>query len=497
MDRRRKAAVLAMVLAAAAFCNAPLTVQGAEEKASAAPSWTALAGQYENPYYQEKDGAALSPEVLSEWWRVFHDDTLDELIETALTNNKDLAAARARLGEARAALGVSKAARLPWMNAGAGWVRVKAPDDVVDGVTPDLLKKMPGAGIDTGQNMTYAGVDASWELDVFGKNRAKVKSSENTLEAQHAMLYGTWVSISAEVAMNYITLRTLQEELAVTEAHIANQKENLDLLKVNENAGLLSSLPSDQASYTLNESEAKIPELKKGISDTLNRISILTGTVPGALNEKLMTPAPLPDVDPEMYNAIPAETLRQRPDIHAAEMAWAAQVEKTKEAKAELKPKFSILGVLGLAALGGGLFSAGAHALGIMPQVTYPLFNGGALKSQVKISSEKEKERQADYENTVLKAAGEVRSAMAAVSQDKVRKDSLAQGRAHAKEVLDLSKNQFSYGLSDYMNVLDAERHYLSLDQNYTLAKGQELTDMVALFKALGGGWKPLADGQE
>lgn len=140
--------------------------------------------------------------------------------------------------------------------------------------------------------------------------------------------------------MNYITLRTLQEELAVTEAHIHNQKENLALLQVNENAGLLSSLPADQASYTLHESEAKVPELKTEIADTANRISILTGTVPGALNEKLLTPSPLPEIDSAMYNAIPAEVLRQRPDVRAAEMAWAAQIAKTKEARAEMKPKF-------------------------------------------------------------------------------------------------------------------------------------------------------------
>lgn len=186
---------------------------------------------------------------------------------------------------------------------------------------------------------------------------------------------------------------------------------------MNENAGLLSSLPADQASYTLHESEAKIPELKTEIADTANRISILTGTVPGALNDKLLTPSPLPDIDSAMYNAIPAEVLRQRPDVRAAEMAWAAQIAKTKEAKAEMKPKFSILGVLGLAALSGGLFSAGSHAFGIMPQVSYPLFNGGALKRNVRVQSEKEKEMQSAYENTVLKAAGEVRSAMTAISR--------------------------------------------------------------------------------
>lgn len=497
MDRKKKAALGMIPLIAAAFSLVPLAGQAEEPVNLEKTFWTSLAGMYDNPYFTPAAGASLSPEVLSEWWKVFHDDTLDELIYRALDQNRDLAQAESRLAQAREALGISKASLVPWMNAGAGWVRAEAPDGVISDLSPSALKSFPGTSIDNNRNLTYAGLDASWELDFFGKNRSKVKASEKSLEAERGMLYSTWVSLSAEVAMNYITLRTLQEELAVTEAHIRNQKENLSLLQINENTGLLSSLPSDQAEYTLHESEAKIPELKTEIGETLNRISILTGTVPGALNDRLLAPAPLPEIDSAMYNAIPAEVLRQRPDVHAAEMAWAAQIAKTKEARAEMKPKFSILGVLGLAALSGGLFSAGSHAFGIMPQVSYPLFNRGALKRNVRVQSEKEKEKQAAYENTVLKAAGEVRSAMTAVSQDKVRKDSLEKGRDKAKEALDLSQNQFSYGLSDYMGVLDAERHYLSLDQDYTLSKGKELTDMVSLFKALGGGWKPLDEKEE
>ena len=490
MDRKKKAALCAWILMAAlgAFPQAA----GAEDMDYRQTSWTSLAGKYENPYYVEKKGAALSPELLSEWWTLFHDDTLEELIHLSLANNRDLVSAGGKLREARAAVGISKASRVPWLQAGAGWARAEAPDTIVSDVTPSAMKKMPGMGIETDHNLSYAGIDASWEFDVWGKNRANVKSSEYALSAREGMLYSTWVSISAEVAMNYITLRTLQEELAVTEAHIKNQKENLNLLQVNEDKGLLSALPADQASYTLHESESKIPELKKDIAGTLNRISILTGTIPGELNEKLMKPAPLPEIDAELYNAVPADVLRQRPDVHAAEMAWLSQIAKTKEARAELKPKFSILGLLGFATLGGSLFSAGARTFGFTPSVTYPLFNGGALRKQVEIQSARETERQAEFENTVLKAAAEVRNSMTAVSQDKIRKDSLEQGRNKAKEALELSRNQFRYGLSDYMGVLDAERHYLSLDQNYTLAKGQELTDMISLFKALGGGWKPL-----
>jgi NodT family efflux transporter outer membrane factor (OMF) lipoprotein len=500
MKRWNNEAAMRIFLITAAFCALSPTLQAKEAKPAESQdlrstSWTELAQEYANPYATESTDGIMTPEVLSEWWKVFHDDTLNELIEIALTNSKDITAARSRLNQAREQVGIAKAARLPWINVNGGWMRGEVPDNVVDGLTPDGLKSYP-LGIENTDEGSYAGIDASWEIDVFGKTRAKIRAASDTLQARNAQLYGTWVSLSAEVAMNYITLRTLQEELAVTEAHIKNQKENLDLLQVNHDAGLVSALPTDQATYTLRSSEARVPELKKAIADTLNRISVLTGTVPGALNDKLLTRQPLPDIDARLYNAIPAEVLRQRPDVHAAERAWAAQIARTSAAKAELKPKFSILGLLGFATLTGGLFSSGSQGFAILPQVSFPLFHGGALRKNVRVQKEKEKEMQANYEKTVLQAAGEVRSSMTAITQDHVRRETLEQGRDAARDAYGLAQNRFANGISDYMDVLDAERSYLELDQNYTVSKGKELTSMVSLFKALGGGWKPL-DAQE
>lgn len=490
---QRKRAVWGFILCSLLCCGAGVSAKeaAAGEKA-AMPLWTRAAVQYENPYFTGNPDAFLSAGTLSSWWTVFHDDTLNELIEKALDGSRDMEEARSRLLQAREQVGITKAEKLPWVNAAGGWVRGEMPDDITRGILPAQLQNMP-FGIEGSNSATYAGLDASWELDLFGKKSAKVREARGALEAQRGMLYSTWVSLSAEVAMNYITLRTLQAELDVTEKSIANMKENLSLMQVNQESGLVSSVPVDQLTYTLKETEAQISELKSSIAGTMSKIAILTGTTPGALDAMLMTPKPRPDIDPTLYNAIPADVLRQRPDVYAAESAWAAQIAKTDEAKAVMKPKISILGVLGLATLGtGGLFSAGSRAFGIMPQVTFPLFNGGALRRNVNVQSDKEKEAKAKYENTVLKAAGEVRTAMTAVSQDKVRQDSLETGRDKAKEALDLAENQYQHGLSDYMGVLDAERHYLSLNQSCAVAKGKQMTDLVSLFKALGGGWKPL-----
>ena len=216
MDRKQQAA-LGLSLLLAAFYAAPALA--ATAPATPAPadfrrtSWTELAQQYGNPYFTDEAQAALSPEVLAAWWTVFHDDVLDDLIRTALTNSRDLAAARSRLNQARAQLGIAKAARLPWLNAGGGWVRAQVPDNVVDGVLPAAVTQGPLGPYDTKKEGSYAGLDAAWELDIFGKTRARVRSASNSLQARNAQLYSTWVSLSAEVALNYITLRTLQERL--------------------------------------------------------------------------------------------------------------------------------------------------------------------------------------------------------------------------------------------------------------------------------------------
>ncbi len=323
---QRKRAVWGFILCSLLCCGAGVSAKeaAAGEKA-AMPLWTRAAVQYENPYFTGNPDASLSAGTLSAWWTEIQYETLHELIQKPLHGTRDMEEARSRLLQAREQVGITKAEKLPWVNAAGGWVRGEMPDDITRGILPAQLQNMP-LGIEGSNSATYAGLDASWELDLFGKKSAKVREARGALEAQRGMLYSTWVSLSAEVAMNYITLRTLQAELDVTEKSIANMKENLSLMQVNQESGLVSSVPVDQLTYTLKETEAQIPELKSSIAGTMSKIAILTGTTPGALDAMLMTPKPLPDIDPTLYNAIPADVLRQRPDVSAAESAWAAQI---------------------------------------------------------------------------------------------------------------------------------------------------------------------------
>ena len=305
------------------------------------------------------------------------------------------------------------------------------------------------------------------------------------------------MTLSAETALNYVSLRTLQQDLDLLERHAALEGEKTDLLQTNYNAGLISGYPLEAMRTQEQNTRAEIPRIRQSIQETLTRLSILTGTEPGQLND-LLEPEDLPEIDPELYHAIPANLMRQRPDIRAAEERLEAQIARTKEARAELKPRFTLDGFLGLITLGGGnLFGSGAHSFAIAPSFTFPLFHGGQLRQNVKLQDARAKEYQAQYENTVLKAAGEVQDAMTGIVQEKERKDKLTAGVDNAQGAFDLAENRFQAGLSDYQPVLDSERILLTMKRQENRSRGQELADLIHLYKALGGGWQPLTDAEQ
>lgn len=468
-----------------------------QPKAVKMPSWTELAQKQPAAYDKATPEARLSEEQLADWWKTFQDPKLDALIELSLKNNRDLQAAQARVEEARAQLGISKGEALPWLNLGGTYGRYEAPQGVNDKISD--MSPYPGMINPPNRNSSVAGlgIDASWEPDFFGRLKAKKQSAAHNLAAQHAALYSTWVTLSAETALNYVSLRTLQQDLDLLERHAALEGEKADLLQTNYNAGLISGYPLEAMRTQEQNTRAEIPRTRQSIQETLTRLSILTGTEPGQLND-LLEPEDLPEIDPELYHAIPANLMRQRPDIRAAEERLEAQIARTKETRAELKPRFTLDGFLGLITLGGGnLFGSGAHSFAIAPSFTFPLFHGGQLRQNVKLQDARAKEYQAQYENTVLKAAGEVQDAMTSIVQEKERKDKLTAGVDNAQGALDLAENRFQAGLSDYQPVLDSERTLLTMKRQENRRRGQELADLIHLYKALGGGWQPLSDAEQ
>ena len=422
---------------------------------------------------------------------------MDQLIDLTLKNNRQLEVARSRVRQGRLQLGIAEAQRLPWLDASGSWSANRGQGEWDS--DREAIKNLPipdkmTRNVETGK----LGIDARWEIDIFGRQKAKSRAASNSLQASQADLYSTWVSLSAETALQYMSLRTLQEQLRITEEDVKRQQEALELIKINYQSGIINELPVQQATYALSQTQAEIPSLKKNIASTMSALSILTGTVPGEIDALLMENTSLPTVDPHMFIGIPAEALRQRPDIQAAERRIAAQQQKTKAAKADLKPRFSLNGSIGLESFSsGGLISAIGKMIGIGPSITMPIFNAGAIRKNIKVQTEKEQEYLALYEETVLKAVGEVRNAVTDASQDHIKSEELKSAVESAQQAESLAQINFDSGISDYLSVLDARRNVLSARRQYIMSRGQEFADTVRLFKSLGGGWEAMDMNQE
>lgn len=459
-------------------------------------SWVEEVGKHPLPY-EVVEGKTVSEEELAHWWKVFNDPVLDQLIDLTLKNNRQLEVARSRVRQGRLQLGIAEAQRLPWLDASGSWSANRGQGEWDS--DREAIKNLPISdkmtrNVETGK----LGIDARWEIDIFGRQKAKSRAASNSLQASQADLYSTWVSLSAETALQYMSLRTLQEQLRITEDDVKRQQEALELIKINYQSGIINELPVQQATYALSQTQAEIPSLKKNIASTMAALSILTGTVPGEIDGLLMENTSLPTVDPHMFIGIPAEALRQRPDIQAAERRIAAQQQKTKAAKADLKPRFSLNGSIGLESFSSeGLISAIGKMIGIGPSITMPIFNAGAIRKNIKVQTEKEQEYLALYEETVLKAVGEVRNAVTDASQDHIKSEELKSAVESAQQAESLAQTNFDSGLSDYLSVLDARRNVLSARRQYIMSRGQEFADTVRLFKSLGGGWEAMDMDQE
>ncbi len=444
--------------------------------------WTDLAARFPIPGVDGKIKDAPSPEILASWWSVFNDETLTVLIMTALENNRSLASARASITEGRAQLGVSRAAGLPWLDSENYWRVSKNVSD-------------------TGEkciDIARLSIDTSWEIDIFGGRRQTIKAGAADLEAQYAALNSAWVSLTSEIAIDYISLRALQEQLAIARENLGAQRQTLDIIETRFKRGLDDALALEQSKYTLEQTLSSIPPLETGAERMKNSLAILAGMVPGALEETLSTPKPIPEVSADVIVGIPANAMRQRPDIREAELNLAAQIARKKAAKADLWPKFFLDGSIGTetrSPVGGSLFEGPNNLYSFGPRITFPIFHWGAIRNNIKVQTAKQEQCLYAYEQAVLTAAVEVRNAITSVLKERLRTDSLGKGITSAKSALTIAEDKYSRGLVDFNNVISAQQALLSMKKDHAESRGQTAIDMVALFKSLGGGWA-LMDAQ-
>lgn len=417
---------------------------------------------------------------LAEWWRQLHDPALSALVEAALTANYDLKRALASVREARARRLLASAEYFPTLSLSVDASRAKAG------------RRTGGSGGGTSE-LYSAGFDASWEPDVFGGVRRGVEAAQADLEASEASFDDARVSLTAEVALNYVELRAFQARLGIARVNLDTQTETFRITEWRAQAGLVGALDVEQARASLEQTRAQIPILETGRVQAEHRLAVLIGQAPAALAEQLAIPAAIPSTPDRVAIGIPADTLRQRPDVRVAERRLAAQTARIGQSEAARYPSLALSGSIGLEAFTlSGLGASGAAAQTIAARIAQVIFDAGRLREQVEIQSALAAQALAAYEGAVLTALEDVENALVALARSRERAAALRTAADAARNAALLARQRYESGLIDFLTVLDTQRTVLSIEDNLASTEADSASALIQLYKALGGGWSTL-----
>ncbi len=423
------------------------------------------------------DGLDDQPLEVSAWWRSFNDPQLDTLIALAEVRNLRLQTAAARIDVARAKYGIAAADLFPMVD-GVGhahWTR-RSRDSTLSEIVP---------------NSDYvAALDMNWEIDLWGRVRRSMESAEAQAEASVEDWRGLLVTIRAEVAASYIAARTLQQELQRLNDGIALRREALDLTQQKYDAGTVTDLDLARAIASLNAVESRIPGVETDLAQSINRISVLIGEAPGPLRERLDASAPIPTPPVRIAVGIPADVIRQRPDIRAAERQIAARSARIGEATALLLPQLKINGAIGYEAFSfDNWFDGDNWTGGIGPAVVWPIFAGGKILGNIEAADLETRAAVLEYEQTVLGAFEEVENVLVGYVNAVATREHLRETVEAYERVVGLATERYEAGVEDLEDLLESQRLLLEAQEEHVKAEGQVAVLVVDLYRALGGEW--------
>jgi NodT family efflux transporter outer membrane factor (OMF) lipoprotein len=489
--RRRLASLLALL---ATGCTV-----GPDFKAPGA--WSPLAWFADQP----APAAPVSPPALSEpvaepidprWWSAFNDAELSALEDRVAAANLDVRAATLRLAESRAQRRIAAADQFPKLNGDASYQRElpsskgifsllgSSPSGGATGVAANGLSLQPF-------NVWQYGFDASWELDLWGRVRRSVEVADATVAASEEARRDTLLSMLAEVARNYVELRGAQTQLRISRENVETAAASLKLTRERAANGLTSTLDVNNAAAQLDTTAAAIPQLEQQQMQLINQLGFLLGEAPRALADELATPHPVPPVPPRVPIGVPSELARRRPDIRQAEAQLHAQTAQIGVAVASFYPSVSLNGSIDLQALHfGNLANWGARTYSVGPNLTIPIFEGGRLTGNLELAKAQQQAAAVAYQRTVLNAWQEVDNALTAYAAEQRRLERLQQAVAQNRQALGLARQQYTQGLTGFLQVLTAEQQLLLTEQQAADSTTTVSLDLVALYKALGGGWE-------
>jgi NodT family efflux transporter outer membrane factor (OMF) lipoprotein len=426
-------------------------------------------------------GAGLAAEagVTTTWWSQLEDETLTVLVERALASNLDLAVATSRLEQARALRGVAAGERLPTLDARGAYEHRRESENT------------PFGSFSPKTDIFSGGFDAAWELDVFGRVRRSIEAADADLAAAEEDRNALAVSVAAETALAYVELRSAQRRVEIALENVDLQEQTVALVRSRQEAGLVSERDVAQAATNVETTRSRVPTLEADVSAAQRRLAVLLGVVPGAddaLLARLAESAPVPSPRVDAVIGVPADLLRRRPDVRAAERRLAGEVARIGVAEANRYPSFSLAGTLGLASDGlSNLFESESGVAAIGPSVRWSLFDGGRLRQRVVYQEARAEEAQLTWERSVLLAVEESENAMTRFVREQSRRESLARAAVQADRAVELAQTQYREGLSDFQAVLDSQRIVAALEDDLAVSDAAVSANLIALHKALGG----------
>ncbi|MSO99721.1 MAG: efflux transporter outer membrane subunit [Acetobacteraceae bacterium] len=465
-----------------------------------APDWTGPGSWFGGGKARAPISEITEAPIDPNWWTLFRDPQLTALENRVANENLDVAIAALRIDQSRAQFDSARSAGLPRLNASTSYNRQKASNVGQFGQNPSALGASGTNGSTVGglgsRNLNeidifQAGLDASWEIDLWGKLRRGVESAGASAQAAEDAQRGVLLMSLAEVARDYILLRGAQTQLRIARENAQIARDTLNLTKQRAAGGVTTNLDVANASALLSETLARIPALELQEARLINALSLLVGMPPNGLRAELHSPRAVPPVPPRVPVGLPSELARRRPDVRQAEALLHAATAEIGVAKAAFFPSFKLAGSIGMQSVQfTRIFDLNARQYATGPGLTVPLFEAGALRAQLHLTEARQKEAALVYQKIVLSALHEVDNALTSYRYEQARRQQLTDAVAENRLALELARARYAQGVSDFLTVLQTQRNLLANELLLADSTTSVSANLVVLYKALGGGWE-------
>jgi NodT family efflux transporter outer membrane factor (OMF) lipoprotein len=444
---------------------------------------------------QWQDTAATRDAIQQQWWKQFHDATLDDLVARALANNAEVRIATLRLAQSRVLRNTESSARWPNVNASASYQRERQSENgsatrMIDLIAPPGGRDQIVSLLSEPFSVYQGGFDVGWELDLWGRVRRSIEAADANVRMSEEDLHDAQLSLVGEVVRTYLELRGIQDQLRISTADAAASEDLVQLTEYRVKGGLVDQLDLATQRARLAEARSNIPQLKQQEAQLASALAVLLNEQPGSLDAQLAAAPPTVTLPPTIAGGVPSEVARRRPDIQRAEAQLHAATAEIGVAVADLYPRITLSGGFVQQALhASDLSEWGSRQWSIGPSISLPIFDGGRRRAVVEVRRLDQQQAAVNYQQTVLRAWHEIETALSGYSAEQQRNRELANALAASRDAYDIARVRYDHGMINYLAELDARRTLLQTESAYSRSNVQLGTQWVAVYKALGGGW--------